>query len=234
MNPTDAEHVQPVGPLFRITDEELQLLGAADDVDTPYFDRLDPAHRAVALDVAYRSLCAHGVCEAQGGGLLVPGELVHLLQVRSSPDRRYRVEVRGDGIHSVRHLYEAGAMTVCEDVSVDGLHDFDIVPGSRAFGLLVAVLTPPLAAMPGHEVLQTGCRTAGDLRLSTEPAPWGVVRCTADVTDRFGGGEELVSIIWGDAGTYLVSAAPGRGTSRVARGGLVALIAAQLGIDRAS
>lgn len=224
-------------PLFRLTDEELALLGAADDVDTPYLDRLDAAQRRVAVDVAYRSLCAHGVCEAQGGGLLVPDELVQLLQVRSSPERRYRVELRMDGSRSLRHLYEAGGTTVCEDVFIDGVHEFDVLPATRTPQLLVTAMTPPFSSIPGAGATSTGCRFVGDLRLLSEPAPWGAVLATADITSGSPRGEDdLVSVIWGDAGTYLVSGPTAESPHDRTRSDLrlVALIADQLHIDRAS
>lgn len=227
----------PTAPLFRLTDEELELLGAADDVDTPYLERLDAAQRRVAVDVAYRSLCAHGVCEAQGGGLLVPDELIQLLQVRSSPERRYRVELRVDGDRSLRYLYEAGGTSVCEDISIDGLHDFDVLAADRTPRLLVAALTPLFAPVPGAGVVSTGCRFAGDVRLLSEPAPWGAVLATADVTEGGPGQQDdLVSVIWGDAGTYLVSSPSptlAHDSSRRAVH-LLELLADQLHIDRAS
>lgn len=227
----------PLAPMFRLTDEELALLGAADNVDTPYLDRLDTAQRRVAVDVAYRSLCAHGVCEAQGGGLLVPDELVQLLQVRSNPERRYRIELRVDGTRSRRHLYEAGGTAVCEDISTDGLHDFDVLPATRTHELLVAALTPTFSTSPGAGVTSTGCRFVGDVRLLSEPAPWGVVLATADVTAGAPEAQDdLVSVIWGDTGTYLVSN-PAAGATRDAPSRdrhLVTLLADQLHIDRAS
>lgn len=236
-SPTTTPSQSPSAPLFRLTDEELALLGAADDVDTPYLDRLDAAQRGVAVDVAYRSLCAHGVCEAQGGGLLVPDELVQLLQVRSSPERHYRVELRVDGVRALRHLYEAGGTAVCEDICVDGLHDFDVLPAARTPQLLVAALAPLFPSIPGAGAPTTGCRFVGDLRLLTEPAPWGVVLATADVTRAVAGDEEdLVSVIWGDAGTYLVSSPSAGSPHEMATSGLrlVSLLAEHLHIDHAS
>lgn len=237
MSVTSVAATLPPAPLFRLTDEELRLLGAADEVDTPYLDRLDPGRQALAADVAYRSLCAHGVCAAQGGGLLVPDELVQLLQVRSAPERAYRIELRDQGARSLRYLYQAGGTTVCEDVSYDGIHDFDVLPATQSGELMAAVLTPPLPPVLGAAVPRGGCRTTDDLRLLSEPAPWGQVLATADVTERAAGcAEQLVSVIWGDAGTYLVStpvqgSPPDEGVADVR---LVALIADQLGIDRAS
>ncbi|XAS75811.1 hypothetical protein V3G39_14310 [Dermatophilaceae bacterium Sec6.4] len=228
---------EPIAPLFRLTDEELDLLSAAAEVDTPYLDRLDANGREVAVNVAYRSLCAHGVCEAQGGGLLVPDELVQLLQVRSGCERRYRVELHIDGSRSVRHVYEAGGTAVCEDISSDGLHDFDVVPASRTALLVAAALAPVFSPASHGETVPTGCRFAGDLRLLAEPAPWGVVLATADVTQVVTGSEdEFVCVIWGDAGTYLVSSPSPRARSGFVVGhtSLAGLVAEQLGIDRAS
>lgn len=217
--------------LFRLTDEELHLLGAADDVDTPYLDRLEPDQRGVAVDVAYRSLLAHGVCEAQDGGLLVPDELVQLLQVRAGPERAYRIEVRSQGGRSIRHLYEAGGTTVCEDISADGVHDFDVRPVSDSQLLLTEKLGPSANGV----VLRAAWRATGDRDLQGSPPPWGAVSATADLTVRTPGAPgDLVSVIWGDAGTYLISEVPVSPSEDGSSWTVASLVAGYLGIERAS
>lgn len=225
-----------VAPFFRLTDEELHLLGAADDVETPYLDRLEPEQRAVAVDVAYRSLLAHGMCEAKDGGLLVPEELVQLLQVRAGPDRAYRVEVRSRDERTIRHLYQAGGTTVCEDVSLDGMHDFDVRPTGEAHALLTELL-----ALGPDRALETGARTTwratGELDPAGEPAPWGAVCATADLRLRQTGvPDERASVVWGAAGNYLISEVAG--SSRSPSDGdactLAEMVADHLGIRQAS
>ncbi|NYJ74157.1 hypothetical protein [Allobranchiibius huperziae] len=218
-------------PLFRLTDEELQLFGAAGDVDTPYLDRLGTAQRSVAVDVAYRALCAHGVALEAGEGLLMPDELVHLLQVRANPERSYRIEVCAEGARSLRHVYDAGGTTVCEDISNDGLHDFDVLPAGRSVQLVLAALTPELQSEPD------GVSVRGRVVVSpwstSEPAPWGRALATADVTVRAPGqAATTVCVVWGDSGTYVVSPAADL-TAPDARG-LCRMIAAHLGIEQAS
>ena len=193
--------------LLRLTDEELQLFGAADDVDTPYLDRLEADQRVVAADVAYRALCAHGVAVQAGEGLLVPDELVHLLQVRAHPEHSYRMEVRSDGVRVLRYVYEAGGVTVCEDISNDGVHDFDVLASGCSEQLMLAALAPDVPLPAG------GASTAAQLvdlpGLLAVPAPWGHPLATADVTGCAADGEAVtVSVIWGDAGTYVVSPVP--------------------------
>ncbi len=224
-------------PLFRLTDEDLHLLGAADDVDTPFLDRLKPDQRALAADIAYRSLLAHGVCEAQEGGLLVRTELVQLLQVRAGPERSYRMEVRSPGARSIRHLFEAGGTTVCEDISAEGVHDFDVRPVGDSRALLTEVFslsTRPCGVARGVARRATW-RAIGDHDLRGEAPPWGTVCATAELTARYAGGPaELVSVIWGDAGTFLMSELPVLACREGAAWTPVGVLADLLGIDRAS
>ena len=216
-------------PLFRLTDEELQLFGAAGDVDTPYLDRLDAAQRSVAVDVAYRALCAHGVAVEVGEGLLMPDELVHLLQVRANPECSYRIEVRSEGTRTLRHVYDTAGATVSEDISNDGLHDFDVLPGGRSVHLVLEALTPDLPVASGV-AMHTHVIDGG--RILSEPAPWGRALATADVTQHTSGQQATtVSVIWGDAATYVIS--PADHTSQ-AGAALCRAIAVHLGIELAS
>ncbi|MBO1756084.1 hypothetical protein [Allobranchiibius sp. CTAmp26] len=218
-------------PLFRLTDEELELFGASDEVDTPYLDRLQAIQRSVAVDVAYRALCAHGVAVEAGEGLLMPDELVHLLQARANPERSYRIEVCAEGIRTLRHVYDAGPTTVCEDISNDGVHDFDVLPTGSAERLMLAALAPDLS--PADDAVPLRIHVVDGEWLQAEPAPWGHAIARADVTERAPGLETTtVSVIWGDTGTYVVSPAPDR-ESR-AHLGLARAIAAHLGIAKAS
>lgn len=220
-------------PLFRLTDEELHLLGAADAVETPYLDRLNPNERAVAVDVAYRSLLAHGVCEAQDGGLLVPDELVQLLQVRAGPTRSHRIEVCCRDERKIRHLYEAGGTTVCEDISPDGVQDFDVRPIAEAQSLLTEGLMPWVIGEAEHGRRATW-HAAGDLDRRGQSLPWGSVRATADLTlYRSGQAVEVVSVIWADTGTYLISELPGLLPGAGAEWTVTGALASYLGVERA-
>lgn len=216
-------------PHFRLTDEELQLFGAADTVETPYLDRLQAAQRSVAVDVAYRALCAHGVAVEVGEGLLMPDELVHLLQVRANPECSYRIEVRSKGTRTLRHVYDTAGATVSEDISNVGLHDFDVLPAGRSEQLMLAALTPDLA--PTADGMRG--QVVGWLRSSSESAPWGHAFATADVTEHASGcAATTVSVIWGDEGTYVVR--PPEDQASGAGPALCRAIATHLGIEQAS
>ncbi|RNI23278.1 hypothetical protein EFY87_07585 [Flexivirga caeni] len=117
-------------PLVQFTDEELLLLGAEHPVvDAPYLNTLQPAERALAARVAYRSLCSHGaIAVDDGSGLELPESHVTMLQLRAAATTVLVVSraTMCDGVMRYHHL--GADRMVVEDVSDAGAHEFRLVP----------------------------------------------------------------------------------------------------------
>ncbi|WP_265447498.1 hypothetical protein [Flexivirga meconopsidis] len=120
-------------PLVRLTDEELVLMGATHPaVAAPFLDGLDPAGRQLAAQVAYRSLCAHGLePTADGAALVVPDGVVSMMQVRAAAGEVLFVSRTTSHGQVVRYHHFGDQIVVLEDVAADGVHDFALVDRAR-------------------------------------------------------------------------------------------------------
>lgn len=118
-----------VAPLVQFTDEELLLLGADHPVvDTPYLSSLQPAQRALAAQVAYRSLCSHGAVAVDGGaGMELPESYVTMLRLRAAATSVLVVSKATVDAGIMRYHHLGDDTVVLEDVSDAGAHEFRLV-----------------------------------------------------------------------------------------------------------
>ncbi|WP_246242445.1 hypothetical protein [Flexivirga aerilata] len=169
-------------PLVRLTDEELVLMGASHPaVAAPFLDGLDPAGRQVATQVAYRSLCAHGLePTADGTALVVPEGVVSMMQVRAAARAVLFVSRTTPDGQLVRYHHVGDQIVVLEDVAGDGVHDFALVDHdglSAALREFVAADGAADGAGP-PVVITADALAAGEI----DEAPWGEVVAQLDVT----------------------------------------------------
>ncbi len=115
--------------LVRFTDEELALFSADHPVvDAPYLSGLDETQRQLAVQIAYRSLCAHGVVAVNGGlGMELPESVVTMLQVRASATSALLISKTTAEIGVLRYHHLGTDVVVIEDVTDDGMHEFRLI-----------------------------------------------------------------------------------------------------------
>lgn len=153
--------------LVRFTDEELLLFSAHHPVvDAPYLSGLDEAQRQVAVQVAYRSLCAHGAVAVNGGsGMELPESVVTMLQVRASARSALLISKATAEIGVLRYHHLGSDVVVIEDVTDDGMHEFRLTEPEKLPDEVDAFCTVDGVA-DGHGdpvTLTVASFTAGDL-----------------------------------------------------------------------
>lgn len=153
--------------LVRFTDEELMLFSADHPVvDAPYLSGLDEAQRRLAAQIAYRSLCAHGVVAVDGGkGMELPESVVTMLQVRSSARSALLISKATAEVGVLRYHHLGSDVVVIEDVTDDGIHDFRLIEPEKLPDEVDAFCTVEGAADGNGEpvTLTVASFAAGDL-----------------------------------------------------------------------
>lgn len=197
-------------PLVRLTDEELLLMNAAHPaVATPYLDGLDAGEQRTAVDVAFRALRAHGLqTSTDGAGLVLPEEVVSMLQVRESAATILFVsKVTRDGQVVRYHHLGTGTMVV-EDVDEQGIHDFSVLRASDVSASLGAWIDTAGAADGHGDAITLDATPPADGQAGSQ-GPWGEVVAQIDATvwrstvEKGCESTELVGFVLGDRGSWM-------------------------------
>lgn len=203
--------MREIPPLVQFTDEELMLLGADHPVvDTPYLSSLEPAHRELATQVAYRSLCSHGAIAVDGGvGLELPESYVTMLQLRAGATSILVVSKATADTGVMRYHHLGADTVVLEDVSDAGAHVFRLVPRADLERSLRAFCAVAGAADGSGEpvVLTQQSFTAGDAAAQL----WGDGLAQFDATVWRADGDGSVPVLGylaGTAGSWSVQRRP--------------------------
>lgn len=208
--------------LVRFTDEELLLFSATHPVvDAPYLTGLDEGQRRLAVQVAYRSLCAHGAVAVDGGeGMELPETIVAMLQVRASARSVLLISKATADVGVLRYHHLGSDIVVLEDVTDDGMHEFRLTDPEKLPDEVDAFCAVEGVA-DGHGdpvMLTVGSFTAGDLAQEL----WGegvaqfdatVWRAAPDATHQ----QVLLGVLLGTAGSWSSrrSLVPDEGDDRV-------------------
>lgn len=192
--------------LIQFTDEELLLFGAEHPiVDAPYLSRLDATHRKVALEVALRSLCAHGaVVVNDGAGMELPQSVVTMLQVRSCAKSTLVIN-KSDAESSVLryHHFDTDHVLV-EDVTDVGAHQFHFIDHADVATEIEAFCMVDGAADGEGEPVKLAADRFDSGELSPELWGDGVAQMNATVWRADGGGPALLVLgfLLGSAGSW--------------------------------
>ncbi|TWE12245.1 hypothetical protein [Rudaeicoccus suwonensis] len=207
----------PLAPLVRLTDEELLLMNAAHPaVATPYLDGLDAGEQRTAVDVAFRALRAHGLqTSTDGAGLVLPEEVVSMLQVRESATTIVFVSKVTRGGQIVRYHHLGTDTMVVEDVDEQGVHDFSVLRADDLTASLNAWLASEGAVDGQGGTIAVGvAAAAGDLADAQDP--WGEVVAQIDATVWRSSREtscppgELIGFVLGTRGSWMSRTRVGR------------------------
>ncbi|MBB2890867.1 hypothetical protein [Flexivirga oryzae] len=194
--------MREIAPLVQFTDEELLLLGAEHPaVDTPYLSSLEPAHRQLAAQVAYRSLCSHGAIAVDGGvGLELPESYVTMLRLRAGASSILVVSKATVDAGLMRYHHLGADTIVLEDVSDAGAHLFRLAPRADLRRSLRAFCSVPGAADGSGETitLTEASFTAG----ASGAQLWGDGLAQFDATVWRAGGAGAAPVLGHLAGTH--------------------------------
>ncbi|GAB3579158.1 hypothetical protein [Calidifontibacter terrae] len=188
-------------PMLRLTDEELELFAAVHPaVAAPFLGRLDQTQTMLALEVAQRALFAHGLPRSVDGALLVPVQVVQMLELRRNSAATLLL-IHVESVEHVRYVHDVGTAWLVEDLGPDGVHEFDLHERDQLTKLVTEVIAPDtLVAGHGPAVCVDPCNP-----------PWGEVRSRLDATvwrpDRERG--PLLGVMIGARGAWSTCSVPG-------------------------